>query len=180
MRPRFAVARVLREKPVKKPTAYLASPLGFSEAGRMFYYGKLLPALMKAGFRVLDPWKLTPAKEIASAANLPYGTKRRARWAAVNPIIAANNAHAIENADIIIAVLDGTDVDSGTAAEIGYGSALGKPSIGYRGDFRLASDNEGSMVNLQVEYFIRKNGGDIVCSVSALRSVLGHWAKRLL
>ena len=61
-----------------------------------------------------------------------------------------------------MAVLDGTDVDSGTAAEIGYAFARGKLIVGYRGDFRLSADNEGSTVNLQVEYFIRASGGTIV------------------
>ena len=61
-----------------------------------------------------------------------------------------------------MAVLDGVDVDSGTAAEIGYAFARGKLIVGYRGDFRLSADNEGSVVNLQVEYFIRESGGTIV------------------
>jgi nucleoside 2-deoxyribosyltransferase len=53
-------------------------------------------------------------------------------------------------------------VDSGTAAEIGYAFAMGKPILGYRGDFRLSADNEGSTVNLQVEYFITQSGGQII------------------
>jgi len=52
------------------------------------------------------------------------------------------------------------------AAEIGYAFAKGKPILGYRGDFRLSADNEGSVVNVQVEYFIRQSGGDIVTSVA--------------
>ena len=62
----------------------------------------------------------------------------------------------------MLAVLDGTDVDSGTASEIGYAYAKGKPMVGYRGDFRLSSDNEGGVVNLQVQYFILTSGGSIV------------------
>ena len=34
--------------------------------------------------------------------------------------------------------------------------------MGYRGDFRLSADNEGGVVNLQVEFFIRESGGTIV------------------
>jgi nucleoside 2-deoxyribosyltransferase len=67
---------------------------------------------------------------------------------------------------VVFAILDGVDVDSGTAAEIGYAFAKGKPILGYRGDFRLSADNEGSIVNLQVEYFIRQSGGDIVTNVA--------------
>ena len=73
---------------------------------------------------------------------------------------------------MIFAVLDGADVDSGTAAEIGYGFAKHKPVLGYRGDFRLSADNEGGIVNLQVEYFIRASGGDIIGQISDLPSAL--------
>jgi nucleoside 2-deoxyribosyltransferase len=72
------------------------------------------------------------------------------------------NRAAIDAARGVVAVLDGADVDSGTAAEIGYAFARGKLIVGYRGDFRLSADNEGSTVNLQVEYFIRESGGTIV------------------
>ena len=72
----------------------------------------------------------------------------------------------------MLAILDGTDVDSGTASEIGYAFALGKKILGYRGDFRLTGDNPGSTVNLQVEYFIRKSGGRIVRSVEELADAL--------
>ncbi|MEH2513475.1 nucleoside 2-deoxyribosyltransferase [Nitrobacteraceae bacterium AZCC 1564] len=68
--------------------------------------------------------------------------------------------------------LDGVDVDSGTAAEIGYGFARGKRIIGYRGDFRLSADNEGSIVNLQVEYFIRASGGTIISTIDELPKAL--------
>ena len=69
-------------------------------------------------------------------------------------------------------MLDGVDVDSGTAAEIGYAFARGKLIVGYRGDFRLSADNEGSVVNLQVEYFIRESGGTIVGRYEDLESHL--------
>jgi nucleoside 2-deoxyribosyltransferase len=72
----------------------------------------------------------------------------------------------------VVAVLDGVDVDSGTAAEIGYAFARGKLIVGYRGDFRLSADNEGSIVNLQVEYFIRESGGTIVERYEDLESAL--------
>ncbi len=72
-----------------------------------------------------------------------------------------------------MAVLDGADVDSGTAAEIGYAFARGKRIVGYRGDFRLSADNEGSIVNLQVEYFIRASGGAIVEHYEELEPSLG-------
>jgi nucleoside 2-deoxyribosyltransferase len=151
---------------------YLASPLGFSESGRLFYYEKLIPAVTRLGFEVLDPWKLTSTKLIESATSIPYGKKKQETWRKINKIIGSNNAQAIKNCDLILAILDGVDVDSGTAAEVGYGAALGKTVIGYRGDFRLTGDNEGTQVNLQVEYFIKLNGGMIVTSLDELEITL--------
>lgn len=69
-------------------------------------------------------------------------------------------------------MLDGTDLDSGTAAEIGYGFAMHKPIIGYRSDPRLCTDNEGAVINLQVEYFIRASGGEIVTHLDDLYAAL--------
>lgn len=46
-------------------------------------------------------------------------------------------------ADIVVAVLDGSDADSGTAWETGYACAKGIPVIGVRTDFRLQGDDKG-------------------------------------
>ena len=151
---------------------YLAGPLGFSEAGREFHNRTLVPKLRALGHFILDPWKLTEKTKIDAVMRLAYGPKRRDAWRRLNPIMGANNRAAIDKADSVVAVLDGVDVDSGTAAEIGYAFAKGKPILGYRGDFRLSADNEGSTVNLQVEYFIRESGGDIVTSVAGLAPAL--------
>lgn len=144
---------------------YLASPLGFSQVGREFYYGRLVPEIIRLGYEVLDPWKLTDQAKIDAVKNMPYGEAKRDAWRALNVEIGGNNRAGIDRSDAVFAVLDGVDVDSGTAAEIGYTFARGKPILGYRGDFRLSADNEGSTVNLQVEYFIRQSGGDIITSL---------------
>lgn len=154
---------------------YIASPLGFSEGGKFFLYEKFIPLVKKAGFEILDPWTLTDEDEISRAADIPSFEKRKEAWVEMNMIIGENNETAINESDLILAVLDGTDVDSGTAAEIGYGAAKGKPVFGYRGDFRKTGDNEGSIVNLQVEYFINKSGGTIVTSLNELISVLKEY-----
>jgi nucleoside 2-deoxyribosyltransferase len=140
----------------------MASPLGFSQAGRHFYAGVLVPFVRSLGYEVLDPWALADAGRIAAVQAMPYGTARREAWRALDREIGATNRAAIDAAHGVVAVLDGVDVDSGTAAEIGYAFARGKLIVGYRGDFRLSADNEGSTVNLQVEYFIRESGGTIV------------------
>jgi hypothetical protein len=56
---------------------YLASPLGFSEAGRDFYYRVLIPHLERTGHTVLDLWKLTDPGKIAAVLSLPVGVVRR-------------------------------------------------------------------------------------------------------
>jgi nucleoside 2-deoxyribosyltransferase len=151
---------------------YIAGPLGFSEAGREFLYSRIIPLIETAGFSVLDPWKLTDQELILSAEKLPPGVEKIERWQIVNHEIGRNNVSAIQACDGIVAVLDGTDVDSGTAAEIGYGSALKKIIIGYRSDFRLCGDNEGALINLQVEYFIHASGGRIVNTLELIKSEL--------
>jgi nucleoside 2-deoxyribosyltransferase len=151
---------------------YMASPLGFSEAGRSFYKDTLIRKVKRLRHKPVDPWTLTGKAKIDAVKNMPYGQKRRDAWRRLNVEIGGNNRAGIDRADMVLAVLDGTDVDSGTAAEIGYAFAKGKPILGYRGDFRLSADNEGSTVNLQVEYFIRQSGGDIVTSVAELGPAL--------
>ena len=150
----------------------MASPLGFSQAGRHFYDGVLVPRVRDLGYDVLDPWTLTDPGKLAAVQALPYGPARREAWRILNREIGANNRNAIDRADGVLAVLDGVDVDSGTASEIGYAFGRGKLIVGYRGDFRLSADNEGSTVNLQVEFFIRESGGAIVSRYEDLEAHL--------
>jgi nucleoside 2-deoxyribosyltransferase len=155
---------------------YIAGPLGFSEAGRSFYYDKLIPAVRQLGHEALDPWTLTDPGKIATVMNLPYGSAKRDAWRQLNVEIGHNNRTAIDDCDAVIAVLDGTDVDSGTAAEIGYAFAKRKPILGYRGDSRISADNEGCVANLQVEYFIRQSGGEIITRFADLSPALAKIA----
>jgi nucleoside 2-deoxyribosyltransferase len=165
----------VRERALRmaKIRIYLAGPLGFSEAGRHFYTRVLIPHVRRLGGEVLDPWTLTDARRIRKVQGMPYGRAKREAWRRLNLEMGATNRAAIDAAGVIVAVLDGTDVDSGTAAEIGYAFARGKAIVGYRGDFRLSADNEGSTVNLQVEYFIRASGGSIVERYQDLGRALG-------
>lgn len=112
-------------------TVYLAAPL-FSEAERDFNR-KLRDEIKKSGFSVFLPQE---------DSNNVKGDKRQ-------EIIFNKNLNAIEKSDIIVAVVDGTDIDSGTAWEIGYASAKGKPIVGLRTDFRTLGI-EGR-VNLMIE-----------------------------
>lgn len=151
---------------------YVAGPLGFSEIGRSFQRTVLFPELLRLGYEVLDPWQLTDPRKIDAACLMPYGSERRETWRTLNGEIAANNRSAIDRCDVLLAVLDGVDVDSGTAAEIGYAFAIGKRIIGYRGDSRSCGDNEAAIVNLQVEYFIAQSGGRIVSQIAEIEKAL--------
>lgn len=153
---------------------YLAGPLGFSEAGRSFHNGVLMPSLLELGHELLDPWQLNDTPELQAALAIADLNEQRQRLIELNTEIGRVNAEAIDACELILANLDGVDVDSGTAAEIGYGFARGKRIIGYRGDFRYSCDNLGSTVNLQVEYFIRQSGGDIFASLDAVLGWLGR------
>lgn len=171
---RWAVARTRPRKRKKATTMkiYLAGPLGFSEAGRLFHERVVVPAITGLGHEPLDPWKLTSVAKIIALQNMPYGTARRDAWQHLDDEIGKRNHAAIDECHMVFAVLDGTDVDSGTAAEIGYAFAKNKPILGYRGDFRLSADNEGTIVNLQVEYFIRASGGKIITHIADLGAAL--------
>ncbi len=46
----------------------------------------------------------------------------------------------VDEADIVVAVLDGPDADSGTSVELGYAYAIKTPIIGVRTDFRISED----------------------------------------
>jgi nucleoside 2-deoxyribosyltransferase len=158
------------------PSAYIASPYGFSPATRTFYLDVVLPAVRAAGVEPLDPWADPEGKRnagLASAHASPPGDERRAAFAAVNARIGAENETLLRRCDAVLAILDGPDVDSGTAAEVGFAAALGKPAVGLRLDFRPSGDNEGTTVNLQVEHFLVAIECDLDAAVTRLAEVAG-------
>ncbi|OPX64334.1 MULTISPECIES: nucleoside 2-deoxyribosyltransferase [unclassified Methanoregula] len=59
------------------------------------------------------------------------------------------NKTALDTSDFIVAIIDGADADSGTAWEMGYAFARGKPVIALRTDFRRVGHHE--QVNLMLE-----------------------------
>ncbi len=120
-------------------TVYLAASL-FSGA-ELDFNRKLRDEIKRAGFDVFLPQE---------DSNNIKDKKNRQK------IIFDKNLAAIDRADILVAVVDGADVDSGTSWEIGYAYALGKPILGLRTDFRTLGI-EGT-VNLMIERSI------ILCS----------------
>jgi nucleoside 2-deoxyribosyltransferase len=133
------------------PRCYVASPLGFTAAGRHYYENVYLPALAQVVTPV-DPWSL------GDPGATPAELGRR-------------NAEAIESCELLAANLDGQEVDSGTAAEIGYAAAKGLHCFGLRTDLRQSGE-PGAHVNLQVEHFIVASGGRIVATLEELTEAL--------
>ena len=134
----------------------------------------LVRELASDAVEIVNPWDKTEfADELTEAMAIAHHDERVTRMAAINHRIAAWNEAAIRSCEAVVAVLDGVDVDSGTASEIGFAYALGKRVFGLRTDFRLAGDNFGAVVNLQVQHFIDASGGRIVREVGLLRAMLG-------
>lgn len=160
------------------PAVYVASPLGFSESGRLYGSQVLVPELVAAGFSVLDPWEDHDGK-VASVMTMPPSEPHRLdALRAMNEAIGARNVELIVKSTLVLAILDGPDIDSGTAAEVGFAAALGRPVIGLRSDIRLIGDNEAAVVNLQVAYFIERSGGKIVRELKDAIQALGTIANK--
>ena len=117
----------------RQPRCYLASPLGFTEAGRDYYHRVYLPAL--AGVvEPVDPWSLTTEDEVGAAQ-----AAGRAREMSLE--IGGRNIEAIRSSEMLIAYLEGQEPDAGTVAELGFAAGLDLPCFGLRSDFREAGES---------------------------------------
>jgi nucleoside 2-deoxyribosyltransferase len=143
----------------------VAGPLGFTPYG-LDEQRRVCAALRRAGFEPLDPWESEAAALFAATRRSPPGEERRTALAEANRFAGRLNEELIARSLLVLASLDGPDVDSGTASEIGFAAALGRPVVGLRTDSRQAGDNEATVVNLQVEWFIVRNGGSIQRSLT--------------
>jgi nucleoside 2-deoxyribosyltransferase len=141
-----------------KPRCYVASPLGFTEAGRDYYERIYLPALA-AVVEPVDPWSL-------DTVTGPDAIGREKALA-----IGRRNMEAIRSCELLVAYLDGQEPDSGTAAELGYGAALGLRCFGLRSDLRQSGE-PGVAVNLQLQTFVVESGGVMAATLEELVAAL--------
>lgn len=60
------------------------------------------------------------------------------------------NIDSMDKADVVLAILDQSDPDSGTCWECGYAYKAGYPIVGLRTDLRRGGDDPKSSVNLML------------------------------
>lgn len=153
---------------LKGVTVYLASPLGFSRENDD-YRGRIKTRLRELGCRVLDPWdKVEVEERFQTALSLPEGPEKGAAIREAAGFAGRVNADAIRESDLVLAVLDGTEPDSGTVAEVGFGAGIGKRCYGLRTDFRDCGDLPGLALNLQLQFFIDESGGRLFRTVGEI------------
>ncbi|HEY5513350.1 MAG TPA: nucleoside 2-deoxyribosyltransferase [Geomonas sp.] len=147
---------------------YLASPLGFSPENTG-YLNQIKAKLASQGFEIFDPWEQKQfAGRIDNAFQENNYAARIQAFREIAQQIGSCNEGGIRWADFILAVLDGAEVDSGTAGEVGFGSALGKRCYGLRTDQRDSGDFIGLPVNLQILHFIERSGGKLFRSIAEI------------
>ena len=143
---------------ILKRTVYLASPLGFSPEWKS-YRDKIKERLLKIGCTVLDPWDQTNRSAIEEAGAIQDWPARVQAFEKIAARIGKANETMLRSCDAVLGVLDGAELDSGTASEIGFAAALGKTCNGLRTDFRDCGEFVGQPFNLQVLYWIESSGG---------------------
>jgi nucleoside 2-deoxyribosyltransferase len=141
---------------------YLAGPL-FTNAERTWNEW-LAGALRKRGFSVILP-QAEVSRHI-SPAGIDFAA------------IFAMCLEGVRSANVIVAVFDGVEVDSGTAFECGYAYSRGIPIIGVRTDLRSGGEEDGLNAMLRrccqelVSVPAFNSGDEIVSSIiSALSSL---------
>jgi nucleoside 2-deoxyribosyltransferase len=130
---RFPTIRALDAVTFSRYRVYLAAPL-FSEAERT--YNATLAALLEKN--LFDVYLPQDTGDDSDRRNGPEQNR-----------LFYKNLHALKESDSIVAIIEGADADSGTAWEMGFAFALGKPVVALRTDFRRVGHHEH--VNLMLE-----------------------------
>jgi nucleoside 2-deoxyribosyltransferase len=116
---------------------YQAGPL-FSEAEQSFH--RMISArLREAGHEVIWPWELFDERQMDKAG--PHAPA----------LLFKSCRDALEGCDCVVALLDGSQVDDGTAWEMGYAYARGIAVYGLRTDRRRAGETPYNYVNSMIQ-----------------------------
>ena len=129
---------------------YLAAPL-FSEAERAFNLA-LAEALSTGGHDVYLPQRDTPRVD---------GTAR-------TTAIFRANLSAVAKADAVVAVCEGSQIDDGTAWEVGYAYGRNIPVFGLRTDARIVQQPD-ERINLMVLESLNELSPSITQLIHTLR-----------
>ena len=148
---------------------YFAGPL-FSEADRLWIRSTIkkietLGRSLGVVVEIIFAYDLITVEEINS-----LGANARRE-------IFSRCKNHLNDTEMVIALLDGTQVDDGTAFEVGYfyrGKPEGAKIIGIRTDFRNAGESAGSVVNAMIEISCDR----IARSTEELLDVLAQWLDR--
>ena len=106
---------------------YLAAPV-FSQFQRQYNRG------LAARLRELIPRGEVTLPQDFRAAGAKFNDRRHLKK------LYDRCMEGIRTADVVVALLDGADADSGVAFEVGYARALGKPVLGVRTDYRQLAE----------------------------------------
>lgn len=116
---------------------YLAGPL-FTVAEQN-WLRSLKSTLIEQGHEVCWPFELFKDGQIS-------------QWGPIAPRrIMERCKDALDKCALVVAWIDGPQVDDGTAWEIGYAYAKGKPIHALRTDSRQSGDTSHSIVNAMIE-----------------------------
>jgi nucleoside 2-deoxyribosyltransferase len=130
---KFPELRTTDVKEFARYRIYLAAPL-FSEAEKSFNI-KVRDLLNDHFFDVYLPQEV--------------GDDTHCRSVSDHKKIFRMHREALDRVDLLVAVIDGADADSGTSWEMGYASHRGIPVYAIRTDFRISGHFE--LVNLMLE-----------------------------
>lgn len=145
---------------------YMAGPL-FSEADRVFLE-RMVESLARASG--LDPVAdfFLPHRD---GGELGKGPKRKD--------IFGLDVQQVDSATIVVGLLDGQDVDSGTCIELGYAYAKGKKIFGLLTDFRAyrTANAEPHRPNLMV-WGVCEEGDTLFGDLNSLAEAFAQYVKQ--
>jgi len=146
---------------------YVAGPL-FSEAERRFLE-LMVDTLAKSSNLDAKADFFLPHRD---GGELGKGAKRKE--------IFELDISKVDSAEIVVALLDGQDVDSGTCIELGYAYAKGKKIFGLLTDFRAyhSADPEPHRPNLMV-WGVCEEGDTLFGDLNSLTEAFTKYIKHL-
>jgi Nucleoside 2-deoxyribosyltransferase len=133
---------------------YQAGPL-FTEA-EQDWHKKLMRELRLARYSVIWAGDLLSAEAVEATGEKAF------------ELIFDSCKSAIDRCTYMLALLDGSQVDDGTAWEIGYAYAKGLPIYGIRTDFRQSGDTKFGRVNSMIEGCLTACASDIPSLIQLL------------